>query len=221
MLDLTKYKHAIKHLKPLQKNLITYDKDRWTPAFREADHLNDLKSLHNKRISRNTIIRIYKDYYSEEIKKSLTPFLITMIWGYDSSGFGPFRVNRFITRKNESLIEDALAAVTEHDIQKAFALLMKIDGLGISFVSKVLYFAARAAGIKEYPLIFDIRVANNLINLLTDGELNGMVTAQPAKTFKGYNAYNTMIHNIGRKMGVEAEEIEYFIFKHKGKANKF
>ena len=221
MLDLSKYKQAIKQLKPLQKNLVTYDKKRWAPAFKDAHHLSDLSSLHNKGISRNTIIKVYKDFYSEKTKKPLTPFLITMICGYDSSGFGLFRVNRFVTSKNESLIGDALTAVKEHDIKKGFALLMKIKGLGVSFVSKVLYFAARAAGMKQYPLIFDIRVANNLVNLSTDGELNGMVSAQPTKNFKGYNAYNSMIHNMAKKMGLEAEDVEYFIFKYDGKPNKF
>jgi hypothetical protein len=221
MLDLNKYKQAIIDHKPLQKNLVTYNKNRWTPAFKEAHHLTDLQALHDKGISRNTIIKVFKDYYSGKIKKPFTPFLVTMIWGYDSSGFGPFRVSRFITPGNELLIKNVLAAVADHDIKKAFTLLMKIKGLGISFVSKVLYFAARAVGIKNYPLIFDIRVANNLVRLSTGGKLDGMVSVQPAKNFKGYDAYNSMIHAMANKLDVDAEEVEYFIFKYEGKKNRF
>ena len=135
-----------------------------------------------------------------------------MIWGYDGPGYGPFRVNNFMSKANINLIQAAFDHIKSRNRESAFNRLKGIKGLGVSFISKIMYFAGKANKELEYPLTFDIQVANALVSLVADGQLKGMVKTSPINTFEAYAAYNTQMHRWARELDIQADQLEFFIF---------
>jgi hypothetical protein len=212
MIDLLKYKDEIRSKDPLHSNLVEYSCYRWEKEFDNKKMLGELPILNGGKISRQLIIDFYRNYYEGNVSSSANAFLLTMIWGYNTPGYGPYRVNKFMTTQTEAIVKDSLQLVKSERIKEAFNLLMSIEGLSISFVSKVLYFSARACGIKKYPLIFDIQVSRALVSLASKGILNGILDVSPSKKFSDYDTYNSLIHKWAEELDVEPEKVEYFIF---------
>lgn len=213
-MNLASYRAEIQSLDPLTTNGVFFTKTWWKKEVIAMQYYNQLSSYQDTIITRQVIINCFKNYFGSEDSEAMFPFLLTMIWGYNVPNYGPYRVNNFARNEiNKNIVRGALQEVKNNKLEKAFNLLMEIKHLSISFVSKVLYFAARSCDYNDYPLIFDIRVATSLVALASDGVLHGMVNVQPSKEYRFYDAYNKLIHRWALELEVEAEKIEYFIFK--------
>src|SRR5690606_13596091 len=107
------------------------------------------------------------EYYEGHQTDWRRPILLTMIWGFADTGYGAYRTSSYLADKNEGFLIGALKAVQERNLKDAFLSLKEIKGLGISYMSKILYFATRAhwGENDQYALIFDIRVASGLVKL--------------------------------------------------------
>jgi hypothetical protein len=213
MINIIQHKAAIKSLNPLTENSIIYKRERWAKHFRVAKRLQCLDVYDNKRIGRKAILVEYRRYFTGKSTDVLPAFLMTMIWGYDTPGYGPFRVNKFLTANNLKIVKAGLKEMEKGETKKAFNILKQIDGLGVSFISKILYFAGRAIGNKSYPLIFDIMVARALVSLAAGGHLDNMVRVHPVNTYEAYESYNRLLHKWADELNVDAEKIEFFIFR--------
>ena len=167
---LSKFKEEISLSSPLKTNSIKYDKHRWLKHFTKKKQLGFLDEYHEKDISRLLVINEFKKFFDGKSKSALHPFLMTMIWGYDSPGYGPMRVNKLVEENNITLIDLGMKDLKNCDFEKAYKDFKKIHGLSISFISKILYFAGKAQKLKDYPLIFDIRVAKALVSLSSKGQ---------------------------------------------------
>ena len=201
----------IKKLNPFEDSVFTYQTSKWIGLNEEYKSL--IKSFENNDITRAHIIKAFEDYYSKG-GSYIQPFLLTMVWGFANSGYGNFRTNNYLSsQENLDLIKTAIDEVKDNNIEQAFASLNKINGLGVSFISKVLYFASRAAKIEKYVLIFDIRVANSLVQLTTPNEVFQIVNINPSNKYKDYKKYNDYIHSLASKYNIEAEAIEMFLFE--------
>ena len=183
-MNLHAYRDKIAKLQPLSESSFEYKTTRW--------HKLDLESAkfiidyEDKIVSREDVILAFENYYSG-ILTWQTPFLLTMVWGFADNGYGTFRTNKYILdENNRDLIIDAFEAVKTNKIKLAFKSLKKIHGLGVSYISKILYFATRACAYEEYAPIFDIRVARSLIKLSAIPELFDIVEIQPSSKFIHY-----------------------------------
>lgn len=208
---IKKYQESIEGLNPLEDSIYSFDPTRW----RQLDGIETVmdSEFTNLEISRQRVIDAYSKYYNRNVD-FLNPFILTMIWGFANSGYGFYRTNNYIRSKdNRDLIKEGLDAVKSQDIQLGFKKLMKIKGLNISYVSKVLYFTSRALGHKKYPLIFDIRVARGIVALHLDREVTSFLNVTPKNSWKEYEAYNQQMHQWANELNVPAENVEYFIFK--------
>lgn len=191
----------------------TYNSKTWQGL--DENHKLLVADYLDRYISRRDVIDSFKDYY-EKRDNFLRPFLLTMIWGFEDTGYGTFRTNKYLKKPgNQKVIKDSFDAVAKVDLENAFKQLMSIEGLGVSYVSKLLYFASRAANIREYMLIFDFRVANALV-MLADPEIFGLVIIHPSNKYINYKKYCTMVHQLARKYKLEADSIEYFLFRKGG-----
>lgn len=162
-------------------------------------------------ITRKMIVEKFEHYYKNNQNTDFRiPFLCTMIWGFGNAGYGSFRTKKYLEEENTDKIKAALDFMDKNQVEKAFHKLMSISGLGISFTSKVLHFAGKAKG-ENYPLIFDIRVANALVMLL-DKKIASMLAVMPVQKWETYNAYNEMLHQWAKEHSVEADQIELFLF---------
>ena len=214
MIDIKKYKKQIQSLKHLDGG-ITYRPGKWGKNFKNKKVLDCVAPYIEKHIDRKIIINEFKKYYSQKNADFKTPFLFTMIWGYDSN-YGPFRTSEIMRDKsNLDLIKHSLDAMNNNDIEKAFNSLYMIKGLGTSYISKILYFAGKAKNLPNYPLIFDIRVATALVSLSSEGLLDNFLKVFPSSGFKAYNSYNNLIHKWAKDLKVDADQIEFFLFEQK------
>lgn len=213
MIKIQKYQNEIGLLKPLTTGYL-YNYDAWATKF-SYEQLECISEYVGKNVTRRSIINEYKKFYKFPNSSLDRPFLLTMIWGYANTGYGPFRTYKYFSNKaNKILIEESLEAVRDNKICTAFSILSQIKGLGISYISKVLYFAGRARGITNYPLIFDIRVARSLVSLSSNGVFDSILKVTPVDSPESYSTYNNMLHEWAKRIDVEAEQIEYFLFLH-------
>lgn len=211
-MDLEKYINAIKPLKPMNQGFMYNTKVYYQLPAERKDLLSDYEG---KELKRGDIVSAYKSYFNGN-GKYINAFLLTMIWGFGDTGYGAFRTNNLIsTAENLQLIKRGIDLAKEDNLEIAFQSLMKIKGLGISYATKVLYFATRAAHKQEYALIFDNRVAQSLVRLYANNEIAAILNVSPSSKFEDYQHYIRLIHRLAKQHGVEADAIELFLFEQK------
>ena len=180
-----------------------------------AEHKVLVRDFENKMVSRADVVKAYEKYYAGK-GDYLRAFLLTMIWGFEDTGYGTFRTNNYITNPEHiDRVKIALEAVGQNDIEKAFKELKRIKGLGISYLSKVLFFATKGKGLTDYCLVFDIRVARALVMLTAPAFVNDIINVMPSDKWEDYRKYNEMIHNYASQYQVDADAIELFLFNQK------
>ncbi|MHC8949821.1 8-oxoguanine DNA glycosylase OGG fold protein [Sphingobacterium hungaricum] len=212
-MDIFQYRDVITEINPLLDSKFKYDSKRWKGLNDKYTHA--LSFFLDKDISRQDLINAYREYYCSRVEWYL-PFLLTMIWGFSTNGYGTFRTNNYISNEKNILnIKTALDAVKQQDLKLAYDSLNNIKGLNISYISKVLYFATRACSYKEYAVIFDIRVARSLVKLSVPKDVFEIIEIFPSTKFKHYVIFNTMMHKYAQELGVEAESLEMFLFESK------
>lgn len=215
MRNIINYKEQISTLNPLDNSKFYYNPPIW--KLLDKHWKERLSPFENKEISRKDIIECYKNYFEKRDSDFIHPFLLTMVWGFAKNGYGAYRTNKYLQIENHENIQNALTNVEKGNIKGAFDSLMKIDGLSISYVSKVLYFATRGASIKNYTLIFDIRVARALVEIEAGSYIASIVSVNPSNKYIHYDKYNNLLHETAKKIDTEAECLEMFLFEFGGK----
>lgn len=209
-LPLKKYQKEIQQLQESGQSSFIYNPTRWAKLLPEAKEL--VKEFEQKDVSREDVIQAYTAYYNGK-QTVLYPFVLTMIWGFADTGYGTYRTNKYIeSEANRLLIQLALDAIQEEQLEKAYKALKQINGLNISYISKVLYFATKSLNHPNYALIFDIRVARALVQLHTTSTLTDILSVAPSDKFKDYERFNQLIHAWAKELDVEADAIELFLF---------
>ncbi len=209
-LSLSKYQLQISKLNTLKESKFVYDISRWSNLNEGCKRL--ISDFEGKYVSRADVIKTYKEYYANK-GDVLKAFTLTMVWGFADTGYGTHRTNVYLAAPtNISLIKKAIDSVKQNDLNSAFEHLKKIKGLGVSYISKILYFASRSVNQSNYALIYDIRVATSLVQLTTPKEIFQIVKINPSSKFEEYEKYNKLIHNLASKHKLEAEAIELFLF---------
>jgi hypothetical protein len=209
-MNLEPYLSNISKLKPLLESKFRYDSKRWSklnPPYKKL-----ISDFEDKEISRAEVINAYQEHYANQ-GDVMRAFMLTMVWGFADNGYGTYRTNTYISEPaNIELIKKAIDAVGQRDLKSAFNDLKKIKGLGVSYITKVLYFATRGAQQSNYALIYDIRVTSALVQLTAPIEIFEIVRISPSSKFLDYEKYNALIHRLASQYELEAESIEMFLF---------
>lgn len=205
------YKNLIADPTALENSKFTYRAERW----KNIDCRQLVSIFEEKAISRIDVVNAYAEYYKGHQTDWRRPILLTMIWGFADTGYGAHRTINYLAGDNEDFFVKALTAVQERNLKDAFLSLKKIHGLGISYLSKILYFATRAhwGENDRYALIFDIRVARGLVKL-TAPDLHGILEVYPSSKFNDYQRYIDLIHQKAKENGLSAEALELFLFNY-------
>lgn len=199
---------AIQKLNPNTDSKFKYDINVWSKLNKDYKYL--VEDFENDYISRQDVIDAYKKYFTDSSQNALRPFLLTMIWGFYNNGYGTYRTNKYIeSDENIGIIKKAIES---DNLEDSFQSFNKIKGLGISYITKILYFMTKAKSADNYALIFDARVANSLIKLTAPVELFEIVRVEPRPSFSNYQKYNKLIHNLANQIQVEADQIELYLF---------
>ncbi|NVJ48362.1 MAG: hypothetical protein HWE07_14605 [Cytophagia bacterium] len=204
---LLKYQKQIQELNALEDSKFKYEPSRWVRLEKNAKQL--VRKYEGEYICRGDVIDAFKAYYKNG-ESYLLPFTLTMLWGFSDTGYGTFRTNKYLgVPKNELAIQKAF---NSSNLKESYQQLLSIYGLGVSYASKLLYFASRAREEKEYALIFDIRVARSLVRLLDTFGIAEIVNITPSDRFDDYLSYIQLMHRWADELQVEAENIELFLF---------
>jgi len=209
-LNLVPYIENISNLNPLLDSKFIYDSKRWSNLSLTYKKL--ITDFEDNYICRADVIKAYKEYFTNK-GDVMRAFMLTMVWGFADTGYGTHRTNLYISSSaNIELIKSAINAAHRNDLKQAFDELKKIKGLGVSYITKILYFATRGIQQQNYALIYDIRVASALIELTAPKEIVELVSVSPSSKFLDYEKYNALIHALAKKHKVEADSIEMFLF---------
>jgi len=93
-----------------------------------------------------------------------------------------------------------------------FKSFKRVKKCGVSFMTKYFYFIGKALNLDQYPLIFDDRVANALVQIVAP-EIASFLQIQRGGKVSQYQEYNRFIHQAAQELEVEADQIELFLFK--------
>jgi hypothetical protein len=143
--------------------------------------------------------------------------MLDMLWGYGSGkGRGRDAVFRMIKDPNlAQRLQSGRANVAAGKCQSAYNDYQAINGLGMSFITKVLYFESRAAYPTDYLPIFDNRVADKLFRLAidpVDDWLRDSLTCARGNDWASYETYFMNLKQLAIHLGVDLEQLEYWLF---------
>jgi hypothetical protein len=160
---LQAYLSNIQGLRPLEQ-AIPFSPQQW----QEHSHtLSALKSAFPEIFIQNKITRaVLMDagQLASDGKISWDDFFVAvMMWGFGTTGYGPWRTGKMLMTPNFGRI---FATIRQHlkvgDI-KAAHQGVRIEWLGAPFFTKLFYFLGWVFELEPFPLILDARVARNLI----------------------------------------------------------
>ncbi len=183
--------------------------EKWLDAI-QLKELQILLQRHPSAIRRLDIVPLAREASETESPSDIRQlFLASMLWGYGTVGYGPWRGAQ-ITQSIEqldSVLLTALRSIKRGSVGEAFNTLMEahIPFWGQSYFTKYLYFAGLGCGIDHYPLILDTRILQSLNKLL-----GGRIFS--AGTVDDYQKYIMTLHEWAEILDCRADSIEYLLF---------
>jgi hypothetical protein len=218
-MNIEPYIQDIKDFKLLESPSY-YNSTHWLHQFNDTPLEENVSYINNnyKTISRQDII----EYLASENSSLTTGFLLTMVWGHGfaengrADNRGPWKVSKMFD--DILFAEQILTNVRQHLINKnirgAHLAFEKMKRCKVNFFSKFLYFLGRALGMTHYPLIFDRRVAQTIFNLaISDLFSKQILDVSPRQDAEAYFIYVQEIHRLGEHYQVDADKIEFFLYR--------
>jgi hypothetical protein len=150
-----------------------------------------------------------------------TKFLACMIWGHEApagsrrDSRGPWKVSQMFADPDvaEEAIRLGSVATDEHLVRAYKTIDRALPRCGPNFFSKHFYFLGKAQGMKEYPLIFDDRVANGLLKVaMADSSAFSMVSVGTIRKPEAYLRYLSFAFDQARVVKCAPDQIEYYLF---------
>lgn len=145
---------------------------------------------------------------SESISLARQLFLATMLWGYGTVGYGPYRLGHITAdiHRLDMLLLTAMRNVKRSDVRAAYSNFhdAHIPFLGPAYFTKFLYFTGLGCGIDRFPLILDTRILQSL------GALLGARTFSEG-TVDDYHDYIVTLHEWAEMLDCRADSIEYLL----------
>ena len=183
---------------------IPWNRETWTERFTQELRANEerrryveaierLATRCAKRVSRSAVIGFMKE-------DTIDGFLAAMIWGFGTTGYGPYRTAQIIagagdlktlTAKLNGI--RAASLMGHNEARRAMVGDCKLTGLGPAFGTKVAYFAARTVDPlpdRPIPLIADFFTSRAFWHLT--GNVGSVGTAD------GYDRYVHTLHTWSR-----------------------
>ena len=191
-------------------------------VYLEADlvMLGRLKIIRNhvgESVTRQEIVNFYADSSLPLEAK----FMLTMIWGHEATeggrrdGRGPWKLMQmFKDRTKTDEVIQSINLSTDESLMDSYRKVDKnVDRCGPNFFTKHFYFLGKALGMKNYPLIFDDRVANGLIQrMLPDVGILSLVSVTTMRRPEAYMSFVRLAHEIAKAAEAKPDQVELFLF---------
>lgn len=201
---------------------IPYKIEKWNRYFqRDADFIEVTEQFPNN--IRRGNIRILSEIALHDFTQVKKLFLATMIWGFGTVGYGPYRTHLMLADPAaDQMLQETLERITVGDIIGSYRHF-KLNKCGPSFMTKFLYFIG--LGMEEMnpkPLVLDSRVAKAFQILINDEGLDFNDFIKYSEDKKGginvlwfpdgYINYLALIHLWSHEIQCRADTIELFLF---------
>ncbi len=187
---------------------IDWDLKTWVRSFPQyQEKLEELKKCNFGFLDRKEV----KKQVQEAIQTDdlVYAFLIVLIWGFGDRGYGQFRAKKLVDQK---LISTALKKCNEEllrgNVDKAYLELVENgpDGLGCSFGSKFLYFAA-PENFSPKPIILDQLVIQGIRKWGSYRRINPL-SVRADQYLEIVNEF----HAAAQFFGIQSEQLEEILF---------
>ncbi len=136
--------------------------ERWTAVFEGHEPAHRKLAAHSEAEAGIARKFIHKRADGDAIDL----LLMAMAWGYDPNDYGPHRVQAILgTDGAENKIRSIVAITRAEGAGAGWHALLnthKIDGLNMSFGTKLIYFAGYSTDHRPRPLVLDKRVGRAL-----------------------------------------------------------
>lgn len=160
--------------------------------------------------------------------------IASLMWGYGISGarWGDkwvSHVSEFLSPSLDATLEQCQESLSQGAIAAAYALFTRPGsgttererhpGVGIPFITKVLYFLARncfEGKSIEYPLILDTKVSMALSQMTSYRLLLRPADYRPRPDSEAYARFVSAMHAWATRLNVLPEVIEYYLWREVG-----
>lgn len=136
--------------------------ERWIPAFEGHQIAHGKLAAHSE--AEGGIARRF--IHDQANGDPIDLFLMAMAWGYKPKDYGPHRVREILSADGaEDKIRSIVAITRTEGAGPGWHALLnthKIDGLNMSFGTKLIYFAGYSTDHRPRPLVLDERVRKAL-----------------------------------------------------------
>lgn len=227
-MKISNYKRLIQVI-PYMEQAFEVKRSQWTNLVSE-DILNqifggnvepnrvsmtDPKNPSTKLIDQTVMISRFELFHKYQ---NLELFIVkVLMWGYPTKGRGK-NIKNLLKESNLTLLKNAFKkfeteeSITISDIGEL--LKLKIEGLGLSTLTKFLYFLRLRIGAYR-ALILDLRV----ISALNSGKYSdpGIEKFKPLKyenALSHYNDYLIFINELAKDLQAEPDQVEKFLFEY-------
>jgi hypothetical protein len=186
----------------------------------DAVMMDRLKVIRDKvggSVTRQEIV----DFYAGSTVAIEAKFMLAMIWGHEATeggrrdGRGPWKLMQMFKdrTKTDALIQSVDLSTDARLMASYRRFDAEVDRCGPNFFTKHFYFLGKALGLTNYPLIFDDRVANGLIQrMLPDAGLLSLVSVSTMRRPEAYVGFLRLAHQIAQAARAEPDQVELFLF---------
>lgn len=220
-MNIEPYIDSIRNSSPLLIKTHFKEENWLNQSYQDLSIVHYIESISQKYsngISRNDII----NYLSNKNSSLVQGFLMTMIWGHGytehtkADNRGPWKVSQMLGNLKiaEKRLEDVKSSLLDNDLIKACNYFEGMNRCRISFYSKFLYFLGKGISMTNYPLIFDARVGRTIGQLISnDQQMFSVLEVRQSQDPFAFKIYVEKIHELSKAYNVEADNIEFFLFK--------
>jgi len=181
------------------------------------DRLKVIRDKVGESVTRQEIV----NFYANSDVPLETKFMLAMIWGHEATeggrrdGRGPWKLMQMF--KDRTVTDAVIQSVDLSTDDSLMASYRKLDAnvhrCGPYFFTKHFYFLGKALGLKNYPLIFDDRVAKGLIErMLPDAGLLSLVSVSTLRRPEAYIKFLRLAHQIAQAAQAKPDQVELFLF---------
>jgi hypothetical protein len=202
--SIFEYKDFIRSF-PYKKQSFLIERKNWSEIT--FNHLDAIFSTYGN----DKMIRLNREMLFEDSESTEEFIFKVLLWGYPTKGRGN-NIKILLEKENLEELKIILEKYKNNNVstEELVEDVSKIKGLGISTVSKFLYFLnAKIDGFKA--LILDDQILN-VINRKRISELNQLSSLKREKALKKYSKYLEKMSELSKELECEPDQIEIFLF---------
>ena len=202
--SIFEYKDFIRSF-PYKKQSFLIERKNWGEIT--FQHLEKIFSTYGN----GKMVRLNREKLFEDTESTEEFIFKVLLWGYPTRGRGN-NIEKLLEKENLEELKIILEKYKNNNIstEELVEDVSKIKGLGISTVSKFLYFLnAKIDGFKA--LILDDQILN-VINRKRISELNQLSSLKRERALKKYSKYLEKMSELSKELECEPDQIEIFLF---------